>query len=115
MHEFDAILPTFAVGTGIPACSLHRVQLDDQFGLDEAVVGDEASNSCIRCNVAAAGQAGGLVPGCDDARMVEYGNGVGQVSGQGGGGGLGGGPVDLGARVSGFVQDSDGHDFGPAA
>jgi hypothetical protein len=42
--------------------------------------------------------------------MVEYGNGVGQVSGQGGGGGgggaLGGGPVDLGARAANFVTDT---------
>jgi hypothetical protein len=45
--------------------------------------------------------------------MVEYGHGVGQVSGQGGaGGGTGGagfgsgGPTDLGASVSGFISDS---------
>jgi hypothetical protein len=45
--------------------------------------------------------------------MVEYGNGVGQVSGagggSGGGGGVGvggGGPTDLGATAMDFVSDS---------
>lgn len=48
--------------------------------------------------------------------MVEYGNGIGQVSGQagraggggavGGGGTVGGGPNDLGAAAADFVSDS---------
>jgi hypothetical protein len=41
--------------------------------------------------------------------MVEYGHGVGQVSGQSGGGagtGGGGSTTDLGASVSGFISDS---------
>ena len=41
---------------------------------------------------------------CDDPRMVEYGNGVGQVSGQSGGGG--GQAPDMGATLSQMVNDS---------
>jgi hypothetical protein len=41
---------------------------------------------------------------CDDPAMVEYGNGVGQVSGQSGGGG--GGPLDVGASIGQFVSDT---------
>ena len=44
-----------------------------------------------------------LAPVCDDPAMVEYGNGIGQVSGQGGGGG---GQLDLGASIGNFVTDS---------
>jgi len=44
---------------------------------------------------------------CDDAAMVEYGNGVGQVAGQAGGGhGGGSGSMDVGASLSRFVTDS---------
>ena len=39
--------------------------------------------------------------------MVEYGNGVGQVSGQAGGGhGAGAGSMDVGAQLGRFVTDS---------
>ena len=38
--------------------------------------------------------------------MVEYGNGVGQVAGQAGGGHAGGGTVDVGASIGRFVSDS---------
>src|SRR4029079_8661498 len=41
---------------------------------------------------------------CDDARMVEYGNGVGQVAG--GSGGVGGQAPDMGATLSQMVNDS---------
>ena len=63
----------------------------------------------------ARGQPGdGPCGACEDARMVEYGNAVGQVSEQGGGAGGGsggsivggGGPADLGATVADFVSDS---------
>jgi hypothetical protein len=45
---------------------------------------------------------------CDDARMLEYGNGVGQVAGRSGGAGTGsgGGSVDVGASLSQLVNDS---------
>jgi hypothetical protein len=43
---------------------------------------------------------------CDDARMLEYGNGVGQVAGRSGGTGSGGGSVDVGASLSQLVNDS---------
>ena len=43
--------------------------------------------------------------GCEDARMVEYGNGVGQATGISGGGG-GGGTTDLGAGAAAFVNDA---------
>lgn len=43
---------------------------------------------------------------CDDPRMVEYGNGVGQVSGQGGGNPFGSGPTDIGARVTNAIGDT---------
>ena len=38
--------------------------------------------------------------------MVEYGNGVSQVSGQAGGGHAGGQAVDVGGQVGQFVNDS---------
>jgi hypothetical protein len=40
------------------------------------------------------------------AAMVEYGNGVSQVSGQAGGGSGGGHPVDVGANVGHMVHDA---------
>jgi hypothetical protein len=38
--------------------------------------------------------------------VVEYGNGVGQVAGQVGGGHAGGGTMDVGASAAAFVSDS---------
>lgn len=38
--------------------------------------------------------------------MVEYGNGVGEVAGQAGGGSSGSGSMDVGASLSRFVTDS---------
>lgn len=49
----------------------------------------------------------GLATGCDDPRMVEYGNAIDQSTGQAGGGGLGGGgPRDLDSAAVDFVGDS---------
>ena len=42
---------------------------------------------------------------CDDAAMLEYGNGVGEVAGKAGGG-SGGTSTDVGASLSQFVTDS---------
>jgi hypothetical protein len=46
--------------------------------------------------------------GWDHARMVEYGNGVGEVTGvaNGAGGGSGGGPIDVGAAAGNFIHDA---------
>jgi hypothetical protein len=42
----------------------------------------------------------------DDRAMLEYGNGVGQVSGRAGGGGSGGGTVDFGGQVGQAFSDA---------
>jgi hypothetical protein len=47
-----------------------------------------------------------IATACDDAAMVEYGNGVGEVAGQAGGGSGGSGSMDVGASLSRFVTDS---------
>jgi len=43
---------------------------------------------------------------CDDAAMLEYGNGVGEVAGKAGGGSGGGASMDIGASLSQLVTDS---------
>jgi hypothetical protein len=57
--------------------------------------------------------SGGPVPardgscrGCDDLRMVEYGQGVGQATGLGGHAAGGGGTTDLGAGAAAFVTNA---------
>ena len=49
--------------------------------------------------------AAGLAWACEDPRMVEYGNGVGEVAGRSGGGGGGQAP-DVGANLAQMVNDS---------
>ena len=50
---------------------------------------------------------GAACSACDDPRMVEYGNGVGQVAGRaGGGGGAAGHSTDIGAALSQAINDS---------
>ena len=46
-----------------------------------------------------------LACACEDPRMVEYGNGVGEVAGRSGGGGGGQAP-DVGATLANMVNDS---------
>ena len=43
---------------------------------------------------------------CDDAAMLEYGNGVGEVAGKAGGGSGGSASMDVGASLSQLVTDS---------
>ena len=55
--------------------------------------------------VADARPALALAPPCDDRDMIEYGNGVGEVAGQSGGGSSGA-SVDVGASLGQLVTDA---------